>query len=732
MTPEEKRGATPAPISEDTGRLTREEKPERQRRPIEDDDTLDFVVTEAHNQGSDLVGGFECPPSDQLGIESPADLMDSTAHKTEPTADHATGRTPGSLIGQSAPPPPAAAAPSSDAFANDSLDLAGGNLDPPVRETTIEKLSDDRIKEISQRMHTQSAASDYLSDDEKQQLMSAIGHGPEDGPTQEVVAERPRGTGFDTQPIVPPKKKKDPSWSHPEVELSGEAPRISKRLRGIAYFAKGYIQITGQQDLHDGDELTINGREYLLRKKRISNKVLAAVIAPLAAVTAFALGTYFSSDADIGSGRIIGFALGQSDQPYLSGATVRFPELGLSLNSNGQGFFKSEQLDAGTYQIEYVIGDQVVATDYATVADDNITTLILRPEAAAPQATRPRPATAERSPARETVAPQTSAAPPTPQPTSEAGQRAPSKATPAPSRPAEASRGPVYAKLTLNTNVDDARLTLDGSVIGAGNLTYSRLKPGRHSYAVSKDGYQTVNGQVDLTGDKTTALNVTLQPATAQQKAEQYLDQDYYYSALGAIDRGEFETALSDLTEAVTLSPSYTDAYLKRAEVQLQLSNRSAAHDDYLRAAEILQFKRDYNRASVAYQNAIELDNRSIPAYLGRGSLYLARNEAIAAVADFDMVVRMDKRNVDGYIGLGRARYNQGYFEKAAKHFKDARSIDSNNPVIYQYLMLSYFGAGEFKEVRKAYDRFLKCASDNQVQQMKADSRFAPVFRILE
>jgi tetratricopeptide (TPR) repeat protein len=263
-------------------------------------------------------------------------------------------------------------------------------------------------------------------------------------------------------------------------------------------------------------------------------------------------------------------------------------------------------------------------------------------------------------------------------------------------------------------------------------LTYSRLNPGRHSYTLSKDGYQTANGTVDLTADKTTTLSVTLQPATAQQKTAHYREQDYYQSALAAIDRGDFETAVNDLTEAVTLSPSYADAYVKRAEAQLRLSNRTSAYDDYLRAAEIFQFKNNYNQASVAYQNALDLNDKSIPAYLGRGTLYLARNEALAAVADFDMVIRLDKRNVDGYIGLGRARYNQGYFDKAVKHFKDARSIESDNPVIYQYLMLSYFGAGEFKEVRKAYDRFLKCASDDQVQQMQADSRFAPVFRILE
>jgi tetratricopeptide (TPR) repeat protein len=101
-------------------------------------------------------------------------------------------------------------------------------------------------------------------------------------------------------------------------------------------------------------------------------------------------------------------------------------------------------------------------------------------------------------------------------------------------------------------------------------------------------------------------------------------------------------------------------------------------------------------------------------------------------MADFDQVITLDKRNVDGYIGLGRARYNQGHFDKAVKHFRDARSLDSNNPVIYQYLMLSHFGAGDFSEAQKDYDKFLKCATEDQVRQLKADPRFVPVLRIIK
>ena len=100
--------------------------------------------------------------------------------------------------------------------------------------------------------------------------------------------------------------------------------------------------------------------------------------------------------------------------------------------------------------------------------------------------------------------------------------------------------------------------------------------------------------------------------------------------------------------------------------------------------------------------------------------------------AQVNELVERFQRNLDAYIGLGRARYNQGSFDKATKHFKDARSLDAENPVIHQYLMLSHFGQGEFKEVQKDYDRFVKCSSEAQVRQLQADQKFASVLRVIE
>jgi len=704
MTVKETPGITRPTDAEPAARPTKEAAPENRLQQSADDDGLDFVVTEAHNQDPELVGGFKATQPDPLGVESTADLMQAAARPGQTDTMEMARRH--SLIGESYPIP---AQPEEDfgGLATERLGITGTNLEPPQRESTIEKLSEQRIKEISLQMKAETAQSDYLSEEETRQIISRMNG---DSPT-------PRnGVGFDTQPIVPPKRNKEIDPSPVDLNISNEKPRIAKRVRGVAFFAKGYIHVTGEQELHEGDEMFIGGREYVLRRKKFSNKTIAAIVTPLAAVIVFTLGTQLSPNAHIGDGRIVGVVLNQDGQPYSSGATIRLPESGRTFETNGQGFFRSDQLPAGSYKLEYLINGKVLATDYATVSEDNITTVTLKPEAAQPIASL-NSATATKG----TVVPDITPSPS--EPTAAVRKASPTAKTSASSQ---------FAKLALTASVDGARLTLDGSVIGAGNLTYTKLKPGQHSYMVSKDGYKSINGTIDLRADQTSTLEVTLQPTTPAPKTEVLPEKDFYNSATGALQRGDAQAAITGFTKAVELSPNYADAYAKRAEAYSQTQNKQSAYEDYLRAAGIFQSRNDYDKAFSAYEEALKLNPKKPAAYLGRGSLYLARNEAIAAAADFDQATTLDRRNVDGYIGLGRARYSQGHFDKAVKHFRDARSLDSNNPVIHQYLMLSHFGAGDFSEVRKDYDKFLKCATEDQVRQLRADPRFASVLRVIK
>ena len=110
----------------------------------------------------------------------------------------------------------------------------------------------------------------------------------------------------------------------------------------------------------------------------------------------------------------------------------------------------------------------------------------------------------------------------------------------------------------------------------------------------------------------------------------------------------------------------------------------------------------------------------------------MKKSEELAAIADYDKVISLDKRNFQAYYGLGEARFKQSQFKKAVDHFKDARSIDDSNPLVHQYLMLSYMALNDYKNVKKSFDKFANKATEEQIQRFKSDQKYSAVLKIIE
>ncbi len=494
---------------------------------------------------------------------------------------------------------------------------------------------------------------------------------------------------------------------------------MARRQRGVAFFYRNFIELKGSQQLADNDHLTVNEREYVLKKKTLSPKAIITLAAPVFLILLFIIGAQFVGNAGSGEGQIIGFVVDKNGQPYLKTAVVKFPDLGQSFETNAQGFFRTGDLPAGNHRMEYIIDGVSVGTDYATVTSDEITTVLLKPTGhELAQVIDAQPASSIQSTASATSAEESPPADERSSPTSGSRQKAASR---------EGS-----SKIVLAANVDEARLTVDGRVLGAGNLTYSRLSPGRHSYSVSRDGFSTVSGSIELRAGKTSRLEVSLTPLTREAKLATYEGDDFFRSGLALLREGHYESAIADLTEAINKQPSRAEAYAARAQAYNARQQNSEAYADYLRAGEIYQIQNELNQSISAFSKAIELAPGEIAALLGRGNAFLSRGEHIAATADFESAIRLDEKNAQAHFCLGQTRFEQGYYRKAIEHFKDARSLEPDNPAVYQYLMLAYLGANDIKNVKKSYDKFTEVASGQQLQQLQRDSRFAAVMKVID
>ncbi|MGD8921862.1 MAG: tetratricopeptide repeat protein [Candidatus Zixiibacteriota bacterium] len=522
------------------------------------------------------------------------------------------------------------------------------------------------------------------------------------------------------QPVAPPAQE---ATAITQAQQPGSdalsKPAMARRQRGVAYFYKNFIELKGSQQLADNDHLTVNEREYVLKKKTLSPKAIITLAAPVFLILLFVIGAQFVGNAGSGEGQIIGLVVDKNGQPYLKTAVVKFPDLGQSFETNAQGFFRTGNLPAGNHRMEYIIDGVSVGTDYATVTSDEITTILLKPTGhELAQVTDAQTASSVQRVAERPIS---------------------GGSPPADQRERESSRSQQRAgsreessKIVLAANVDGARLAVDGRVLGAGNLTYSRLSPGRHSYSVSRDGFSTVSGSIELRAGKTSRLEVALTPLTREAKLATYEGDDFFRSGLALLREGQFELAIADLTEAINKQPSRAEAYTARAQAYNARKQTSEAYADYLRAGEIYQIQNDLNQSITAFSKAIELAPNETAPLLGRGNVFLNKGEHIAATADFESAVRLDERNAQAHFGLGRTRFEQGYYKKAIDHFKDAQTLEPNNPAVYQYLMLAYLGANDIKNVKKSYEKFTEVASGQQLAQLQSDSRYAAVMKIID
>lgn len=655
------------------------------------DDDLPFEVTEAHDDQREMVAGVgRKSRREDLGIENEADITASQSKKRPEIGMSDEHR-------QSLDDEPVQM-PSSALLAQPPKPSVAKALNPgDKKESGVSRLSAKEVESISKNLYGNQS---YLSEREKTDLLKKIDP--------------------NARPNQPPQAAPD------AVEPDGTRPRMAKRVRGIAWYYHNWIQIVGEQDLHEQDEIVINDRPYVLRKKRFSPKVAIAALSPIAAVLLFFIGSALTPSIS-GKGRIVGFVLDSNGQPILRSATVRLPDLGQSVTTNAQGFFISDPVKSGSHRVDYIIDGRVVGSDYATVVADEITTLKLAPASAPSVASVDSRSRAELE-----------SKPTRPSDVLASRPEQPGSARPAQTAKTENSENsePLAvdqnARLLLDADVEGATLSLNNRIVGAGNLTYSRLKPGRYDYLVSKDGYSAVKGTVDLAAGRTTSLSVQLAHQKQPSKPTLPSEEQHYQAAMAAVKSADYAAAEREFTLAIEAKPSYAAAYLGLAELKAKTGHPTEASQDYLRAAEIYRVAGDLGNSLKAYNGAVQTDKTSAAALQGRGNLYLSRGEEIAAIADFEQLISVDRRNPQAYYGLGLARFSQGNPKQAIKHFKDARSIDPKNADIHEYLMLCYFATDNIKDAKNSYEDFMEVANDAQVTGMKQNPKFGAVLRVVQ
>ncbi len=499
-------------------------------------------------------------------------------------------------------------------------------------------------------------------------------------------------------------------------------PAKAKAIRGVAYFHKNFIQLTGQFKPVSGEEMVIGSKHYLLTPKKIKPQYTVAAFSVLLVVLLALIGSQFISPTVPGDGAIVGLVVGPNGRPTSSKIEIAIIGLGKKTGSDPAGFFRFDRVPPGIYQVEFSFPNGKTGSASISVIDNQVTTLVLGKDSqfqnqtlasASSQSTQ-----RDINPGRS---PKTKATTQTEKPKSQTSQPPPKSVKPAKK----------YSALKLKANVENARLIVNGQVLGVGNLTYKKLNPGTHKATVSRSGYNSWSGKIKLTADKTFTLSVELTKAVVETAEVTYNAQDYYQSAQKNLDKSNYSEAIAEFGEAISLDPSMADAIMGRAEAYQATGNKSGAEADYIRAGEIFASKKRTSSAQSAFKEALEINNKSLPALLNQAILTGKSGDREAALKGYKAVLRIDKNNFRANFEIGKIYYAMGKHRDADKKLKKAREVNRSDPKVYHYLMLNYFAKDDFKRVKKVYGEFQKNIPEEEVQAFRDNMRFDAILRIV-
>ena len=155
--------------------------------------------------------------------------------------------------------------------------------------------------------------------------------------------------------------------------------------------------------------------------------------------------------------------------------------------------------------------------------------------------------------------------------------------------------------------------------------------------------------------DKRSEQNVEIVATEPPQPSPTSVSLDakaYYKRGLAYWNNGEYDRAIEEYTQAITLNSQYAEAY----------NNRGI----------IYKKKEEYDRAIADYTQAITLNSKYAKAYNNRGLAYADQGEYDRAIADYTQALTLNPEYAKAYNSRGLAYEHTGQRDDAVADFKKA------------------------------------------------------------
>jgi tetratricopeptide (TPR) repeat protein len=188
------------------------------------------------------------------------------------------------------------------------------------------------------------------------------------------------------------------------------------------------------------------------------------------------------------------------------------------------------------------------------------------------------------------------------------------------------------------------------------------------------------------------------------------------------LDKGEYDEALADYTEALRLDPGYACAYANRGIAHIRKGDYAQALPDLDRAIRLDPGLADaylnrgfvrhqqglYDRAIADYSQALRLNPEEVQGYTNRGSAYRQQGDYDRAAADFTAVIRRKPESAEAYAWRGEAYYQKGLYGRAVADFTRAIQREPENAAAYFDRGLAHTAQGDHARARADRERALR------------------------
>jgi tetratricopeptide (TPR) repeat protein len=143
----------------------------------------------------------------------------------------------------------------------------------------------------------------------------------------------------------------------------------------------------------------------------------------------------------------------------------------------------------------------------------------------------------------------------------------------------------------------------------------------------------------------------------------------YYGRGYAYKKKGDYDRAIQDFNEAIHLNPSFERAYYDRGNAYID--------------------KDDYDRAIQEFDDAIRLNPKDANAYNNRGVAYERKDDYGHAIQDYNQAILLNSNSTSAYSNRGSAYFSQSNLSAAIADFEHTISVaPSSSEALYAVLML--------------------------------------------